>query len=247
MQIATTGLVLHQVKVGEADQILTILTPDLGVISASAKGSLRLKNRLFSASGLFCYSEFSLTSGRSHYFVDSAQVKKVFHGISDSVEGMCLATYMAEIAISLSPAPPEADAQLRLLLNSLYMIGTKKLPLRQLKTIYELRAMSMAGYQPDLLACAECGRYDGGEFYFDPIEGNLLCAACAEKARHIPNLDTGALYALRHICLAEDRKLFSFTLAPQSLKNLSRVSEQYLLAHLEHGLKSLDFLKTVLE
>lgn len=247
MQIATTGLVLRQVKVGEADQILTLLTPDLGVISASAKGSLRLKNKLFSASGLFCYSEFSLTSGRSHYFVESAQVKKVFHGISESVEGMCLATYMAEIAISLSPAPPEADPQLRLLLNSLYMIGTKRLPLRQLKTIYELRAMSMAGYQPNLLACTGCGRYDGEEFYFDPVEGNLLCADCADKARHIPNLDAGALYALRHICLAEDRKLFSFTLAPASLKNLSRVSEQYLLAHLEHGLKSLDFLKTVLE
>lgn len=43
MQVATTGLVLRQVKVGEADQILTLLTPDLGVISASAKGSLRLK------------------------------------------------------------------------------------------------------------------------------------------------------------------------------------------------------------
>lgn len=247
MQVATTGLVLRQVKVGEADQILTLLTPDLGVISASAKGSLRLKNKLFSASGLFCYSEFTLTSGRSHYFVDSAQVKKVFHGISDSVESMCLATYMAEIALSLSPAPPEADAQLRLLLNSLYMIGQKRLPLRQLKTIYELRAMSMAGYQPDLLACVSCGRYDGGEFYFDPIEGNLLCADCADKARHIPNLDAGALYALRHICLTEDKKLFSFTLSPSSLKNLSRVSEQYLLAHLEHGLKSLDFLKTVLE
>lgn len=246
MQIATTGLVLRQVKVGEADQILTLLTPDLGVVSASAKGSLRLKNKLFSASGLFCYSEFSLTSGRSHYFVDSAQVKKVFYGVSESVEGMSLAAYMAEIVLSLSPAPPEADAQLRLLLNSLYMIGQKKLPLRQLKTIYELRAMSMAGYQPDLLACAECGKYEGGEFYFDPTEGNLLCASCADKARHIPNLDTGALYALRHICLAEDKKLFSFTLSPASLKNLSRVSEQYVLAHLEHGLKSLDFLKTVL-
>lgn len=247
MQIATTGLVLHQVKVGEADQILTLLTPDLGIISASAKGSLRLKNKLFSASGLFCYSEFTLTSGRSHYFVDTAQVKKVFYGVAESVEGMSLATYMAEIAIELSPAPPEAEAQLRLLLNSLYMIGTKKLPLRQLKAIYELRAMSMAGYQPNLLACAECGRYDGEEFYLDPVDGYLLCAACADKARHIPNLDTGALYALRHICLAEDRKLFSFTLSPASLKHLSRVSEQYLLAHLEHGLKSLDFLKTVLE
>ena len=98
MPIATTGLILRQIKVGEADRILTILTPDLGVISASAKGSMRLKNKLFSATGLFCYSEFSLTSGRSHYFIDTAQIKNVFHGISATVEGMGLASYMAEIA-----------------------------------------------------------------------------------------------------------------------------------------------------
>ena len=60
-------------------------------------------------------------------------------------------------------------------------------------------------------------------------------------------MDEGALYALRHICLAEDKKLFSFTLSDSSLKDLSRVSEQYVLAHLEHKMKSLDFLKTVLE
>lgn len=53
MQVATTGLVLRQVKVGEADRILTILTPDLGVVSASARGSLRMKSALFSATGLF--------------------------------------------------------------------------------------------------------------------------------------------------------------------------------------------------
>ncbi len=130
MQVATTGLVLRQVKVGEADRILTILTPDLGVVSASARGSLRLKIELFSATGLFCYSEFRLTSGRSHYFVDTAQIKKVFHGISAStVEGMGLACYMAEIAAELSPAPPEADAQLRLLLNCLYMLSEHQLSL----------------------------------------------------------------------------------------------------------------------
>ena len=197
MQVATTGLVLRQVKVGEADRILTILTPDLGVVSASARGSLRMKSALFSATGLFCYSEFTLTSGRSHYFVDTAQVKKVFHGISASIEGMALASYMAEIAAELSPAPPEADAQLRLLLNCLYMISERHYPCAQLKAIYELRALTLAGYMPDVLACAGCGKYDGGEFYLDPVEGRLLCADCAEKAHHITNLDNGALYALR--------------------------------------------------
>ncbi|MGN0983310.1 MAG: DNA repair protein RecO [Gemmiger sp.] len=247
MPITATGLVVRQVKVGEADKILTILTSELGVISASAKGSLRLKNKLFSACGLFCYSEFTLTNGRTQYFVDSGEIRQVFHGLSQTVEGMSLATYLAEIAITLSPAPPESAGQLRLLLNCLYMISEQKRPLRQIKAIYELRALTMAGYMPNLLACTDCGRYDGGEFYLDPQEGTLLCAACADKARHVPNLDTGALYALRHICLAEDKRVFAFSLSDKSQRELSRVSEQYLLAHLEHGLKSLDFLKTVLD
>lgn len=246
MPIATTGLVLRQTKVGEADRILSILTPDLGVISASAKGSLRPKNKLFSATGPFCYSEFTLTSGRSHYFVDNADLEKAFHGLSATVEGMSLAAYLGEIALTLSPAPPEAEAQLRLLLNCLYMISEQKRPPRQLKAIYELRALTLGGYMPDVLACSDCGRYEGGEFYLDPLEGTLLCESCCENARHIPNLDAGALYALRHICLAEDKKLFAFSLSDESQKNLGRTAELYLLAHLDRSLKSLEFLKSVL-
>ena len=185
MQVATTGLVLRQVKVGEADRILTILTPDLGVVSASARGSLRMKSALFSATGLFCYSEFTLTSGRSHYFVDTAQVKKVFHGISASIEGMALASYMAEIAAELSPAPPEADAQLRLLLNCLYMISERHYPCAQLKAIYELRALTLAGYMPDVLACA-------GESFTLTLSRAVCSAPTVPKKRTISRIWTTA-------------------------------------------------------
>ena len=58
--IVTPGLVLKETRYKESDRIITILTPGLGVISASAQSSLRLKNKLFSACGLFCYSEFVL-------------------------------------------------------------------------------------------------------------------------------------------------------------------------------------------
>lgn len=247
MQIATTGLVLRQVKVGEADQILTLLTPDRGIVSASAKGSLRLKNKLFSSCGLFCYSEFTLTIGRSSNFVDNAAVKKVFHGLGRTVEGMSLAVYLAEAATVLAPEPPEAAQLLRLTLNTLYMISEGKRPLRQLKAIYEMRAMCLAGYMPHILACDTCGRYDGMDFYLDTAGGSLLCADCAAKAGRSPNLDPGALYALRHICLADDGKLFNFTLTDASTRRLDGVCERYLLANLDHGLKSLDFLKNVLE
>ena len=247
MQTATTGLVLRQVKVGEADRIITILTPELGVVSASARGSLRMKSALFSATGLFCYSEFTLSSGRSHYFVDNAQVKKVFHGISATIEGMALASYMAEIAMELAPAPPEADAQLRLLLNCLYMISEHKADLRAIKAVFELRTMSECGFLPQLVCCRDCGTYDAGDaFYLDVQEGYLLCADCAAKAGKRCNLDRNALFALRHICLVEDKKIFSFKISVGSLEKLAAVAEQYALTHLDKPLKSYDFLKTVL-
>ena len=246
MPIATTGLILRQIKVGEADRILTILTPDLGVISASAKGSMRLKNKLFSATGLFCYSEFSLTSGRSHYFIDTAQIKNVFHGISATVEGMGLASYMAEIAAELSPAPPESEAQLRLLLNCLYMLSEKKADLRVIKAVFELRTMSECGFLPQLVYCRDCGTYDGPAFYLDPAEGCLLCESCAQKAGKKCNLDAGALFALRHICLVEDKKIFSFRISVGSLAKLSTAAEQYALTHLDKPLKSYAFLRSVL-
>lgn len=51
--IVTPGLVLKETRYKESDRIITLLTPGLGVISASAQSSLRLKSKLFSACGLF--------------------------------------------------------------------------------------------------------------------------------------------------------------------------------------------------
>ena len=81
----TMGLVLKETRYREADRILTILTPKLGVITAMAANSLRLKSKLFSACGLFCYSEFTLVPGRNMYTVREAEVQNIFHGVSSSM------------------------------------------------------------------------------------------------------------------------------------------------------------------
>jgi len=244
--IVTPGLVLREVKYKESDRILAILTPGMGVISAIAKGSLRLKNKLFSACGLFCYSEFTLFPGKNLYTVDAAEVKTVFHGLSASVETMSLAMYLAETALMIAPSNTEAEPVLRLLLNSFYLLSEGKAPLRQVKAVYELRLFSECGFLPQLLCCKGCGLYNGKDFFLDVQEGTLLCADCAAKAGKKTNLDPGALYAVRHICLAEDQKIFSFRISDQSGRKLAQLAEQYALVHLEGAPKSYTFLKTVL-
>lgn len=247
MQLVTPGLVLREVKVGESDRILTILTPEHGLLSCTAKGSLRLKSKLFSACGLFCYSEFTLFAGRSLYRVDDAQVKNVFHGLADRLDAMALAMYMAEIVLLLSPSGAEGDVLLRLLLNSLYLLSEKHAPPRKVKTMFELRAMGEAGFRPNVLACRGCGRYDGGPFCFDLREGDLLCGDCAARQGLAPNLDEPALTALRHVLLVEDKKVFNFQIPPKSLALLGAVAEQYACRQLDKPPKTLEFLQTVLE
>ncbi len=244
--IVTPALVLREVKYQEADKILTLLTPQHGVITAMAKGSLRLKNKLFSACGLFCYSEFSLLPGRNMYRVEEASVNKVFHGITRSIESTALAMYMAEIVTTLSPTGTEAQKMLNLTLNCLYLLSEKRAFPTQVKAVFELRAMSECGFLPKLLCCEGCGKYDGDDFYLDAQSGHLLCAACARKQGHEPTLCEGALFALRHICLVEDKKIFAFRASPEALEDLARVAEHYALVHLDKPLKSYSFLKTVL-
>ena len=242
----TPGLVLKETRYKESDRILTILTPELGVISASAQSSLRLKSKLFSACGLFCYSEFTLVPERNMYTVREAAIKNVFHGISASIEGMSLAMYLAEMTASLSPTGQEAERELRLLLNCLYMISENKTDLRVVKAVFELRTMSECGFLPQLVYCRDCGSYEGDTFYLDAQEGYLLCADCAARAGKNCNLDRGALFALRHICLVEDKKIFAFKISVGSLAKLAAVAEQYALTHLDKSLKSYEFLKSVL-
>ena len=216
----TMGLVLKETRYREADRILTILTPKLGVITAMAANSLRLKSKLFSACGLFCYSEFTLVPGRNMYTVREAEVQNIFHGVSSSIEGVSLAMYLTEMAAALSPTGEEAARELRLVLNSLYMISEHRTDLRVIKAVFELRTMSECGFLPQLVYCRDCGK------------------SC--------NLDKAALFALRHICLVEDKKIFAFKISVGSLAKLSAVAENYALTHLDKPLKSYAFLKSVL-
>ena len=112
MQIVTDGIVLREVKTGESDRILTILTRDQGVVSAAAKHSLRLKNKLSAATGLLCWSDFTLFSGKTMYTVDEASAKKIFFELRSTMEGLSLALYMAELTGLLAPEGEAAGAYL---------------------------------------------------------------------------------------------------------------------------------------
>lgn len=63
-QLVTEAIVLSRVNYGEADRILTLLTPDYGKIRVMAKGVRRVKSKLAGGIELFSVSEITFIKGK---------------------------------------------------------------------------------------------------------------------------------------------------------------------------------------
>ena len=66
------GLVIREVKVGEKDKLITLLTAEEGLITISGKGLTSIKNKYAASAQLFTYSTFQLKKrGENYYIVDT--------------------------------------------------------------------------------------------------------------------------------------------------------------------------------
>jgi DNA repair protein RecO (recombination protein O) len=64
-QLVTTAIILTRTDYGEADRILTLLTPDHGKLHLLAKGVRRVKSKLAGGIELFSVSNITFIQGRS--------------------------------------------------------------------------------------------------------------------------------------------------------------------------------------
>lgn len=247
MQIKTRGLALKQRNIGENDRIVTYLTADLGVIEVSAKGVKSVRSPLSGPTQLLAYSELCLFKGKqSYYILDSAETINAFYSLRLDVVKLALAGYFCELTGYLSPSAENAWDFLRLLLNSLHLLQEEKLSMPLLKSVFELRALSVGGFMPNLVGCADCGEYEKPRMAFLPLAGVLVCGDCFPSSAYdredaiVAAMPAPVLAAMRHIVFSEPDRVFSFKLAGNSLTQLSRITEQFTLLHTEGKFKSLE-------
>ncbi len=239
----TDGLIIRENNnVGESDRFVTMLTRDFGVIQASVRGARRLKNHNGPATQLLCYSRLSLYQGREKYIVDDAAPLQVFFEVRGQLNKLALAQYFCELAAALAPREEPAEEPLRLLLNALHYLSEDTRPLPLIKAVVELRLLCGAGYTPNLIACAGCGKETGA--VFSPVQGIMLCADCGGMQNALP-LTPGVLAALRHIVYGPFDKCFAFSLSAEELSLLSRLCERFLLAQVDRSFNTLEFYHTL--
>ena len=126
MKFKTKGVILRQQNIGEQDRLVWILTDSHGVIRAFVRRAKNIKSPKCAGTGLLCYADLAIFEGKDAYTVDEALALEQFKGLRSDPVSLTLAEYFCELCLTLCPKEQEASEYLRLLLNSLYLLSTKK-------------------------------------------------------------------------------------------------------------------------
>ena len=246
MYLTIQGIVLRVTDYNERDALLTVLSRNHGKLTVKARGLRRKNSPLIAPCQLLAYGEFTLFEYRGQYTINEAHSIELFQSLRYDLTKLSLGTYFAQVTEVLSQEDLPSPELQALLLNCLYALSKMDLHESLIKAVFELRAACLAGYTPDLFGCHICGSQSPDRF--DISAGQLECFACRTTGTTTIRLPitAGILEAMRYICLCDPKKLFSFTIGEESLRQLSALSEAYLTTQLERGFSTLDFYKSLL-
>jgi len=176
----TEGIVLTSQKHGEADLIITYLTPDRGIIKAFAKSPRKIKSRFGSSLEPLTHARISLIGKeQSIPKITQSDIIRPFRLLRENYHDLVNISRLIKLMLSLIPENTSNKRLFNFFLSTLNLIESSTEDQRQtLYLIAIIRLLAMIGYAPRLNKCGRCGR-SGINFY--PEAGTILCDRCVDS------------------------------------------------------------------
>jgi DNA repair protein RecO (recombination protein O) len=187
----TKGIVLRRSNFGEADRVITFLTPDHGKLRAVAKGVRRIKSRMAGHLELFNVVELMLAEGKNLDIVTSARLIQSADQISSDYERLGYGYLFAEMIDRLLEVG-EQNIKLFENLIETYRDLSERGHAAELELWFKLQLLDSLGYRPHLDGCVVCHRSDSEIGYnLNPQTGGIICTGCS-TSRQFP-MSTAAI------------------------------------------------------
>lgn len=240
----TQALILKRRDFGEADRLLTVLTPQHGRVNALAKGARRPISKQTGHVEAFTLVDMLISRGRDLFIITQAEVVKPFIHLRDDLHKSAYANYIAELTSSFTY---EEDANTQrafdLLHDTLERINQGDDP-RLAVRYFELQLLDDAGFRPDLTRCVftqeEVLPQDQ---FFSYAEGGVVSPAGAKYGQAVVAISVNLLKLLRHMQRSDYHQVRSLKIDDYLLIEAERLLQGYITVILESRLKSVDFIR----
>ena len=243
-QITVTGMVLAAMPVGDYDKRLVILTKERGKITAFAKGARRPNSALLACSQPFSFGVFNLYAGKSAYNVTAAEVSNYFTEIREDIETVSYGCYFCELAEKITRENNDEVQMLKLLYQTMRALTKQSIPNPLIRYIFELKAMCVNGFAPQVFACTSCGKEEGCH-WFSLEAGGMICDSCLVSKNGLMKLSGSTIYTLQFVITTPIERLYTFTVNDQVLRELREFMKVYLTLMVTGPFKSLEVLESL--
>ncbi len=234
--INVKGIVLSENNMGDYDKMLTILTPNLGKISCSAKGARKPKSALLAGTQLFCFGEYLLYQGTSTYHINSCETIEIFYKIRTDLDKLKYAIHLNKIVQDITDENENCYQILQLYLNALYLIAETKKDKDLIVSIFKLRLLSILGFTPRVMACVNCKEKENLQ-YFSIKDNGVKCEACSRQDKSAIFMSESTANAIRYTISAPAKKVYLFDLKNDALEEFKLITRVYFNEKLEKEYK----------
>lgn len=242
----TDAIVLSRFDLGEADRVLTLMTPDVGKIKAIAKGVRRTTSRLGGSLEPFAELRVALARGRTFDVVTQVSVTHAWLRLRDSLESAATAWYLAELA-DRSLEERHAAEPLYALLRRAYELLDAGMAAGRVARWYEMHLLDELGMRPEVDRCVECDRVleAEGRFRWVPPLGGVLCERCPGPVHERTALTLDGLKLLKAYQRLDVAALAGLRQAPLVEREVEADLREFVRQALERDARSLPFLDEV--
>jgi len=241
----TEAVIIKKTKLGEADRILTLYTPDLGKIQAVARGVRRPRSKLAGHLELLTHSLVSLARGRNLDTITGSQTISSFLPLKSDLQLASYALYATELVNQFTADHIENRPLFRLLLETMEQLcqpGDSELVLRY----FELHLLNEVGYRPQLQQCVACHQpLKPVTNSFCSRVGGMLCPDCRQSQPVTYPLSVNTLKVLRLLQGSDYTTVSRLKTNRELSHELETVMRDYLKYLLEREVKSAAWLDTL--
>lgn len=242
----TEAIVLSRFDYGEADRILTIITPGGGKLKAIAKGIRKPTSRIGGSLEPFAELRLALAHGRTFDVVTQVAVVHPWLHLRDDLVSFGTASYLAELADGTLEERHATEGVYLLLKRAYELLDAGMAPPRVARW-FEMRLADELGVRPEVDRCVECARLlEADERYrWMPPLGGVLCQRCPGPPHERVPLSLEALKLLKAYQRMDVESLAALRVAPAVEREVERAMREFLAYTLDRSPRSLAFLDEV--
>ena len=244
----TEAIVLRTMDLGEADRVLTVLTPRLGKLKVIAKGVRRPKSRIGGGLQPFSDVQLVLAVGRTWDVVTTASLEDPHLGLRNDLLSTAAAWYVVELADRFCEGAADSHEAFTLLAQALAGLDapSEEVTREVVARWFELHLLDAMGFRPELVRCLECGSEIEPEGNaYSPTAGGVVCPQCRHAALGARQIGPDALKVMRHLQRSSLVEVLALRLPPALHREAERLLHDTVSAVLEREIRSRDFLQEV--